>query len=180
VTWEDDVQVFIGFAEAEEDARWAQADHAWAMTRRWGRQTATRLASEVGHSASYIRQLVATAKAFADPATRAQDLSFSHHRIAEMTQDPDFWIDQAAAHQWSVAELRQAIRDAKDAVADAERARRARERVEQAVRKYNEQWASVTGQRAVLVWTVVSQARPTDALDSTGSRASSKGGRVQA
>lgn len=69
-----------------------------------------------------------------------------------MTHDPVSWIDQAAAHQWSVDELRQAIRDAKDPVAEAERARRAHDRVEQAVRKYNEHWAPVTGQRAVLVW----------------------------
>lgn len=160
VSWEEDVQQFVTFVEGEEHSRWAQADHALAMTRRWGRQTATRLASEVGRSASYIRQLVATAKAFADPADRAQDLSFSHHRIAAMTEDPLAWIDQAAAHQWSVEELRQAIRDAKDPVADAERARRAQERVEQAVRKYNEHWAPVTGQRAVLVWASAPAASP--------------------
>lgn len=152
MTWEQDVQQFISFVETEEDAKWRQAEHALDMTRRWGRHTATRLASDVGRSASYIRQLIATAKAFPDPAQRAADLSFSHHRIAAMTRDPEGWIDQAAAHQWSVEELRQAIRDARDPVALAEQARRAQERVEQTVRKYNEHWAPLTGQRAVLVW----------------------------
>lgn len=74
ISWEADVQQFVTFVENEENSRWSQADHALAMTRRWGRRTASRLAGDVGRSASYIRQLVATAKAFPDPSARAADL----------------------------------------------------------------------------------------------------------
>jgi|GEM_PF-4426771 len=110
------------------------------------------LASEVGLSAAYVRQLIAVAVAFEDESSRAADLSFSHHVVAAMTEAPQGWIERAVEQAWSVKEMRQAIRDAKDRIDEAEQARRAGERLEQAVRKFNEHFAGLAGRRAVLSW----------------------------
>jgi hypothetical protein len=98
--------------------------------------TATLLAGDTGFSAGYVRQLIATARAFPTPADRTAKLSFSHHRVAATTTDPAQWIT-AAAHQWSVDDLRCAIRAPRDAIADADQARRAAARLVRAADRYN-------------------------------------------
>ncbi|MCL8208299.1 MAG: hypothetical protein K6V97_09550 [Actinomycetia bacterium] len=115
------------------------------MTARWGRHTARWLAAETGFSAGYIRKLVAAAKAFHDPASRAANLHFSHHAEAALTHDPAGWIDRAVAEGLSVRELRAAIRAARDPVARAEQARQVAERIQQAVRRFNERWSALYG-----------------------------------
>jgi len=157
--YEQDLAVFIAFDEQEEAALWDKAAWARAMTARYGRETARMLARDTGHSAYYVRCLIATAHAFPDPADRAADLSFSHHRVAAFTDDPAAWIDRAAAEQWSVADLREAIRAARDPVAADAAAEQARARLERAVERFNRLYAGVAGVRATLAW------EPAAALD---------------
>ena len=143
---------FVELREQETETLWEQAALAHEMTGVFGRKTASIVASEVGLSAAYVRQLISLASAFPDETVRAQDLSFTHHRLAAMTEDPAGWIEQAVANEWSVKDMRQAIKDAKDRIDEAEQARRAGERLEQAVRKFNEHFGDLAGRRAVLSW----------------------------
>lgn len=150
--WIADVQHFVQLLEQEADTLWAQAEHAHRMAARYGRHTARALAGEVGLSAGYIRQLIATADAFPDPTTRAADLSFSHHRICAQTADPAHWLALAVAHQWSVADLREALRAARDPVAQDTAAQQAAERLRRAADRFNMLYAPVLGQRVDLLW----------------------------
>lgn len=154
-SFESDLAIFVQLREQEEESIWAQAAWAAQMAQRWGRETARLIAGGVGLSAGYVRQLIATANTFPDPDLRAADLHFSHHRIAAMTDDPDHWLQVAVDHQLSVDEMRQAIRDAKDPVAESDEAERAEQRVVRAVDRYNEQWALLTGRRATLTFLTV-------------------------
>jgi hypothetical protein len=151
-SFEADLAVFIQLQEQETDALWAQAAWAAEMAARWGRHTARWVAAGAGVSAGYVRQLIATAQAFPTPADRAADLTFSHHRLAALTDDPAGWLQAAVDHQWSARELGRAIRAARDPYAEAEAARRAAEAVERAAAQYNARWAAATGRRAVLTW----------------------------
>lgn len=151
-TYEEDLAMFLRLTEYGERASWLRAEHALRMTERHGRRTASMLAADTGYSASYIRQLVATARAFPNEEDRAADLSFTHHRYAAMTENPAEWIDKAVQNGWTQRELQNAIADAKDPLSEAERARRAEEQLEQKARKYNEHWSVMTGKRAVLMW----------------------------
>lgn len=150
-TYEADLAVFLQLVENERDNLWAEADWALHMTATYGRKTATMLATDAGLSAAYVRQLVATAKAFPED-TRAKDISFSHHKIAAMTENPEVWLQRAVADQLSVKELQQAITDNRDRLSEAEEARRAAERLVQAAKKFNERFAQIAGQEAVLTW----------------------------
>ena len=132
------------------------------MAGRYGRQTARMIAAGPGVSERSVRQLVATVKAFPAPEDRAQDLSFSHHRIAAMTEEAAQWLDTAVDHKLSVDELRDAIRGAGDPVAAADETERAEKRVSHAVERYNERWSLVTGRRAVLSFVAVDASRGTD------------------
>ena len=150
--WADDVQRFASLMEHESASLWAQAEQARVMRVRYGRDTARLLASEVGLTKGYIRQLIGTANVFPDPSQRAQDLSFSHHRIAAFTEDPEQWLQTSVDEQWSVDDLRAAIQAAKDPVAAEVDAQQAAERLTRAVEKFNAKHAGVYGQEATLAW----------------------------
>ena len=152
MTYEEDLQLFVNLLQGEVDHLWAQATHLRGMVSRWGRGTAKAVAGDSGLSEGYIRQLIGTANAFPEPAERAADLSFSHHRIAAFTDDPPYWRDQAVANGWSVEDLRAAIRAAKDPVAATEGARTAAQRLERAVAKFVDEWSRAYGAKPVLVW----------------------------
>ena len=155
MTYEEDLQLFVNLLQGEVDHLWAQATHLRGMVSRWGRGTAKAVAGDSGLSEGYIRQLIGTANAFPEPAERAADLSFSHHRIAAFTDDPPYWRDQAVANGWSVEDLRAAIRAAKDPVAATEGARTAAQRLERAVSKFVDEWSQAYGSMPVLVWKAV-------------------------
>lgn len=155
MTYEEDLQIFTNLLQGEADHLWAQAMHLRGMVSRWGRGTAKAVAGDSGLSEGYIRQLIGTANAFPEPAERAADLSFSHHRIAAFTDDPPRWLEQAVANAWSVEDLRAAIREEKDPVAAAEGARTAAKRLERAVSKFVDEWSPTYGSMPVLVWKAV-------------------------
>lgn len=91
------------------DALWSQADAAFALRSFWRSKTASELAAANGLSPSYIRQLIRTADAF-PPNIRRHDLSFTHHKLAAMTDAPARWLALAAANGWSKREMAEAIR----------------------------------------------------------------------
>ena len=155
VAWADDVQRFASLMEHESASLWAQAEQARLMRVRYGRETARLLASEVGLTKGYIRQLIGTANVFPDPAQRAQDLSFSHHRIAAFTENPERWLSEAVSEGWSVDDLREAVKSAKDPVAAEVAAQQAAERLTRTVEKFNAEHAAVYGQAAALAWAPV-------------------------
>lgn len=148
-SYESDLAVFMQLLEGERENLWAQADWALHMTATYGRKTAKTLAADSGLSASYVRQLVATAKVFPDDS-RAQDLRFTHHRMAAMTTEPEMWLQHAMAEAMSVKELRQAITASRDRISEAEQARRAAERL-----------ASVFGQAAIIRWEPIALSKQT-------------------
>ena len=150
-SYEADLAVFLQLLEGERDSLWAQADWAIHMTAAYGRKTAKMLATDSGLSAAYVRQLVATAKAFPE-GSRAADLSFSHHKVAAMTDDPDAWLQMAIREELSVKELGQAISDSRDRISEAEEARCAAERLIQTARKFNARYAQIAGQQVVVTW----------------------------
>lgn len=160
-SYEEDLARFTQLMEQEAASLWAQAEHLRAMVSRWGRGTAQAVAGDTGLSAGYVRQLIGTANAFPDPADRAQDLSFSHHRVAAVTDDPLAWLDQAVAHAWSVEDLRAAIKDAQDPIARDEKARRAAKRLERAVARFVDDWAATYGAVPILTWA----SRPRESAD---------------
>lgn len=123
------------------------------MTVKYGHKTATLLAGEVGLSAAYIRHLIATAKAFPTPENRAQDLSFTHHRVAAMTKDPQAWLERAVAEGLSVDQMRE--RTKTDRLAKADRALRAEARLVRLAREYNAEFSETTRTKVELVWTTL-------------------------
>ena len=70
-------------------ATWARLGWARTVTDRYGRHAARMIEAGVGLSEGYIRQLIATVKAFPAPEDRAQDLSLcGHHRPGRAEAGP--------------------------------------------------------------------------------------------
>ena len=111
---ETDCSIFVSLVEAESDALWTQATWAARLKPLYRDATARQLSATSGKSPGCIRQLIRTALAF-PPEERAQDLSFSHHRLCATTEDPLGWLTQAVANGWSWRELERRITDAAEA-----------------------------------------------------------------
>ena len=111
---ETDCSIFESLVEAESDALWTQATWAARLKPLYRDATASQLSATSGKSPGYIRQLIRTALAL-PPEERAQDLSFSHHRLCATTEDPLGWLTQAVANGWSWRELERRITDAAEA-----------------------------------------------------------------
>jgi len=126
--------------------------HAAYMLSKYGRGAATKLAREVGVSASYVRSLAATARVF-PKAQRNPQLTMTHHRIAAQTKTPKIWLKRAAERNWSVQELQEAVKDRH--VDDEYRTQV--ERLENSVKKFNEAWGTRRNIKAVLVWETVGE-----------------------
>lgn len=68
-------------------------------------------------------------------SVRRAELSFTHHRAVRAldTGDQEYWLDQAVIHQWSVADLRGAIKESRhgpdDPLTPLDEARRVLDRV---------------------------------------------------
>lgn len=98
-------------------------------------------------SPRYIRGVAAAARAFPEDL-RNPALSLTHHRVAAQTANPKIWLKRAAEKKWSVQELQEAI---KGRHVDDEYQYQV-ERLENAVRKFNEAWGARRNIKAVLVW----------------------------
>ncbi|HUW65527.1 MAG TPA: hypothetical protein VMW83_12710 [Spirochaetia bacterium] len=141
-SWKTDVLVFVQLQQDEEESGWKIAGHAAYMVGKYGRGTAAKLAGEVGVSASYIRSLAVTVRAFPEDQ-RNPALTIPHHRIAAQTEFPRVWLKRADEKKWSVRELQKAIKDGSKQIDDIEEYRAQVERLENSVRKFNEAWGEI-------------------------------------
>lgn len=96
----------------EQQARWRQAELALLAV--GGRGITERAwAAEIGCSAARVRQMCRVVTAFPTEESRYPMLSFEHHVVASGTPAPTEWMASAHAHDWSLKDLRRAIRDEK-------------------------------------------------------------------
>ena len=109
-------------------------------------------ASELGCSANWVRTLIKTAKAF-PVETRAADMSWEIHRICACTKDPSMWLHLAVHggeehlpdsstryHQWSVADLRDAIAAAKETGPAKDEAQAEADTIIRKIKAFAEKW----------------------------------------
>lgn len=128
------VQAYCAQEESVEDGRWAQAAVVTVMVEGMGMKP-REVSAQLGCSPAQVRELHRTFCAFPDPASRAKDVSFRHHRIAAHTEDPERWLLTAIAEGWSTRQFEEAVKGRNDPV-DAETRRMERaERLLRAVRE---------------------------------------------
>ena len=137
-------QDLLEIEEAGEAVQWTRAA-LYAEALEW--VSPKQVAADVGHSASYIRRLVSTWRAFPTPESREATLSFTHHRLAARTADPAGWIARAVDEQWSTRDLELALQTQRAGDPDEERQRqwaaalqRVRKLLEQADPSQRQTW----------------------------------------
>ena len=117
-----------------ERSLWLQAEIA-SEARRLHHVTAAQWASQVGCSASWVRQMWRAVEAFPE-SSRLPDTSFTLHAVAAHGDDPQRWVERAHDEQMSAADLRRAMRGTP--TLGAEEQRREGERILQRLRKWGE------------------------------------------
>lgn len=106
------IQAYCEGREQEDSGKWLQAS-AMVICKYGYNWSNRKVASELGLSSSAVRDMVRTFLAFPDESMRAKDLSFTHHRYAAMTDDPEGWLEQAIIYGWSSRQLWEEIRRSK-------------------------------------------------------------------
>lgn len=120
----------------QEQGSWDWTLAALAMEGAALGQSPKAMAGPFGRSASRVRRLLQVWRTFPEAADRPEGLAFDHYVEAVATDDPAGWIAVAADEQWSVHQLREAIRVAK--AADPEQARQ--DALEGAWRRFCNAW----------------------------------------
>lgn len=112
---DDVLQTYFSYEELGEEALWGKAQIMSGMIDN-GLKPKT-ISSLLGCSPATIRERVRTYKAFPDESYRALDKSFTHHRIASKTDNPQMWIDMVCKEDLSTRQLEEAIKaEGKDEV----------------------------------------------------------------
>ncbi|MGB9859855.1 MAG: HNH endonuclease signature motif containing protein, partial [Moorellaceae bacterium] len=107
---DDLLQALVSLEEVDDDARFLKGEIMAELVRRDIK--VGEIATYARCSAALVREYIKTYEAFPDESTRVPELSHYHHRLAANTPDPQFWIQEAAKHQWSTREMREAIKEA--------------------------------------------------------------------
>jgi hypothetical protein len=107
-------QIGTALCSIEGSRSWWIGDYACALTKRKGEHYTEGRAEALNIEPNTFR-IYKMVAAFFEPLTRLNDLSFWHHREAMGGADDDLavaqnWLAEAAKNNWSVAELRRAIR----------------------------------------------------------------------
>ncbi len=114
---------FISLGQTETETSFQRGALCTAMIDRGC--SAEWIAEKSNCSASLVRELRKTWSAFPTEEERLpySELYFYHFRLAAGTDDPHYWIGQAAEHNWSTRQLREAIAGQKiiDELAEADR-----------------------------------------------------------
>ncbi len=102
------LQAYFSYVEITETTLWERAAILSGLLESGLKQK--NLSSLVGCSPATIREQVRTYRAFPEESMRAQDMSFTIHRIASKTQKPEKWIDSACINGYSTRQLEEAIK----------------------------------------------------------------------
>lgn len=106
-TLEELVQSYISLEEHERECRWIKGQLLDAMIKSGVKPSW--IASQVGVSASQVREMVKVYRAFPKEEMRIPELSWYHHRVAAATPEPEKWIAWAADEQLSTRQMREKI-----------------------------------------------------------------------
>lgn len=127
----DELPVFQGSSFDEHVESWRSVDgsmqgHLWmlaaiaaSLVKKYGEDSTGQFASRVGCSASRVRDYAITYRRW-ENAERSAILSFSHHQIAGRADDPQKVIEQAEVNEWSVADVRDVVKERKSETAKEE------------------------------------------------------------
>ncbi len=130
VTYDELLQALVDIKTEEANAVWKQAGLMCLLVERHKAKPGD-IASQLGCSASLVRDMVRTFKAFPNEEDRAIDRSFSIHKICAKTDDPLGWLDKALANGYSTRELQKVVKGEpiKDELRDAQSAWRKVEKI---------------------------------------------------
>jgi len=110
ITWEEFGTLWGQLSEVEDSVKWGQALLCAAIETKYGEGSISTFAADMGIGESTAYRLRRTWIAFPRIEDRYPDMTFGHHALAAMTNDPNYWIEVAALHGLSTYALERKIR----------------------------------------------------------------------
>jgi len=106
--WESHVSTALALIETGENVLWHLAAVCASVSTKYGDESISRFAGEIGYSAARVYDLAATHKCF-QISKRSEILSFHHHSVAARSEDPEKAIAEAEDGQLSTRQLARRI-----------------------------------------------------------------------
>jgi len=119
-SYEELIQELINLKVQEHDTIWKQAAICAVLVERMEVKPGD-VGAELNCSGKRIKKLVKTFLAFPGNGSRVPELTFSHHEIAAGMDNPAAWLEKAVQEQWSVRQMKEAIKQEKGQVPDEEK-----------------------------------------------------------
>lgn len=108
--WDEYRSIWDSLQEIENGVLWGRSLICAAIEVQYGEESIKAFSDDVGIGESTAYGYRRAWLAFPRREDRFPDLSFSHHRIAASTNDPHYWIEDAALHGLSTHALEKKIR----------------------------------------------------------------------
>lgn len=108
-TFEEHVDTFEGIDKSIDARQWALAAVAASVKTKYNEKTVINFAHRVRHSVTYIYELALTYRKFQN-SPRGEILSFTHHKIAAHSKNPQKAIQVAEDEEMSTRELEKWIK----------------------------------------------------------------------
>lgn len=109
-TLEELIQMYVSLDETVDETKFFKGEIIEELLRR--ELTVGQIAQYGRCSNAQVRELVKTYRAFPEESMRIPELTWYHHRLAANTNNPEYWIQEAAKFQWSTRQMREAIKAA--------------------------------------------------------------------
>jgi len=110
MAWEEYYSIWEALDELEDGVMWGRALVCAAIDAQYGEESVKAFASDCGIGESTAYRYRRTWMAFPRREDRFPELSFTHHAHAAMTNDPHYWIEDAALHGLSTYAMEKKIR----------------------------------------------------------------------
>ncbi len=106
--WNEHVETARALIESLDNHRWHLAAVCASVDTKYGEESLSQFASEIGMSTRTVYSYAQTYRGF-ESRKRSQILSFHHHTIAVRAEDPEKAIEEAEDEELSTRELESRI-----------------------------------------------------------------------
>ncbi len=118
--YDEKINEYRGLISNEDKCRWRKGDLALDVEVKYGQKSLQQFAQDVGEEYNTIRIYRKVSGTFRSDK-RITDLSWTHHFIASMTENPEDWINEAKNESMSTRQLKSKIKQEKEPISETSR-----------------------------------------------------------
>lgn len=118
--YDEKISEYRNLISNEDKCRWKKGDLALDVEIKYGQKTLQKFAEDVGEEYNTLRIYRKVAGTFRSDK-RSSKVSWTHHFIASMTENPEQWLEKVENEGLSTRQLKSKIKQEKEPITDTSR-----------------------------------------------------------